>query len=254
MAKHRFGENKPRAKAKSRSMRGTSKAERGGEAFESALRNIEPQHQALFRRHWMKFQGSRRRTGKEPHEAFSDWLHEHPEALHELEESRIPDDEQLARAERNARKRAGLPTDAPRETPAKKASAARQLAKWQLTEHRQELRENNQICPADKRLAKTKPFRPNEDFCSDEFAVLNTTAVRSACRAKRKLAVLGQQLEAVEAQSTQNKRAFDCRQNEVDRRLNSLRFQMRVWENVLAADRQVQKPSKKTKTSGDTPF
>lgn len=236
------------------------------EYFQSNLNNIQPEHQALFRRHWMRMQGEAKKMGKAPHERFYDWLNEHPEALLELEERRLSSDEEIAKSERIARRKRGLSLEAPKESPAKKASEARKLARWQrnefLSSQNDEARAAKGACSidlasqnahlrevrnADKKLAFS------DSICEEEFATLAPSAARSACSANRKRMKLLSKLTVLNAQQQKEQRAHACRASGVQRQIDKVQFELKLLENVLASDRQVVR-RRKTRISKHAPF
>lgn len=258
MAKHRFEEKvvRPGAAKKSRSMRGVSRKEAGQERFELALNNVAPEHQALFRRHWMKFQGSRKRTGKEPHEAFYDWLNEHPETLIELEERNVPTDDELARAELVARKTAGksLKDTSSR---AQKAKNAKRLADWQLREKRKEFREENRARTSGCRLQahqnaaltktrKADVFSANDEFCENDYFTLSKSAANATCSARAKIEKAKRKKAVLDAQLTRRQHEFDCAQANIKKRQALLSYEIKIQNNVISANRSLKrKPTRK---------
>jgi len=253
-------------KAQSRSFRGTSRSERMQEHFHSNLNNIQPEHQALFRRLWMRMQGEAKKTGKAPHERFYDWLNEHPEALLELDERLAPSDKQIASSERAARKKQGLTLEAPKESPQQKARDARALAQWQRKEFRQsqseEARGEKGACSIDlaaysANLRDARKAEKNlvfgETICEEEFATLAPSAARSACSANRKRLKLVSKLAVLTAQHQKAQRAHACRESQLKRQRAKIEYELKLLDNILAADRQVIR-KRAPRISKDIPF
>ena len=253
-------------KKNSRSTRGTSRSERMQEYFQAQLNNIQPEHQPLFRRMWMRMQGEAKKTGKAPYERFYDWLNEHPEAVLELEEKLAQTDDQIAKAERSARKRAGKSLEAPKVSPAKAASEVRSLTRWQLREMRNQEREQERALRSEcsvssaatgKQLRSANESLRNLRFetdCDEEYSRLTPAAARSACSRGRQKFRLVTRIKALQSKLAHETRKHECKTSPITREIARLEREAKLLDSVIEADNKVvrKRPSKALK--GEIPF